>query len=93
MLVRGESLKETLSSYLVEQIEESSNIAVLVNTTLVGLDGGDSLESMTYRGNKSGEVHAPTHWVFVCIGGVPRTDWAKPGTLLTDAGGYIFNWR
>ena len=89
MLVRGESLKETLSSYLVEQIEESSNIEVLVNTILVGLDGGDSLESITYRDNKSGEVHAPTHWVFVCIGGVPRTDWAKPGTLLTDAGGYI----
>src|SRR5882762_2257652 len=89
MLVRGESLKETLSSYLVEQIEESSNIEVLVKTTLVGLDGGDSLESITYRDNKSGEVHAPTHWVFVCIGGVPRTDWAKPGTLLTDAGGYI----
>ncbi len=89
MLVRGESLKETLSSYLVEQIEESSSIEVLVNTTLVGLDGGDSLESITYRDNKSGEVHAPTHWVFVCIGGVPRTDWAKPGTLLTDAGGYI----
>jgi len=89
MLVRGESLKETLSSYLVEQIEESSNIEVLVNTTLVGLDGGDSLESISYRDSKSGEVHAPTHWVFVCIGGVPRTDWAKPGTLLTDAGGYI----
>jgi thioredoxin reductase (NADPH) len=89
MLVRGESLKETLSSYLVEQIEESSNIEVLVKTTLVGLDGDDSLESISYRDNKSGEVHAPTHWVFVCIGGVPRTDWAKPGTLLTDAGGYI----
>jgi thioredoxin reductase (NADPH) len=89
MLVRGESLKETLSSYLVEQIEESSNIEVLVNTILFGLDGGDSLESITYRDNKSGEGHAPTHWVFVCIGGVPRTDWAKPGTLLTDAGGYI----
>ena len=90
MLVRGGSLKETLSSYLVEQIEGSSNIEVLINTTLVGLDGADSLESITYRDDKSGEVrHAPTHWVFVCIGGVPRTDWAKPGTLLTDAAGYI----
>ena len=90
MLVRGESLKETLPYYLVEQIEESSNIEVLTNTTLVGLDGAESLESITYRDDRSGEVrHAPTHWVFVCIGGVPRTDWAKPGTLLTDAAGYI----
>ena len=56
MLVRGESLKETLSSYLVEQIEGSSNIEVLINTTLVGLDGADSLESITYRDDKSGEV-------------------------------------
>ncbi len=90
MLVRGESLKETLSSYLVEQIEESRNIEILINTTLVGLDGADSLESITYRDDKTGEVrNAPTHWVFVCIGGVPRTDWAKPGALLTDAAGYI----
>jgi len=90
MLVRGESLKETLSSYLVEQIEESSNIEVLINTALVGLDGVDSLESITYRDDRSGEVrNARTHWVFVCIGGVPRTDWAKPGALLTDAAGYI----
>ena len=81
--------KETLSSYLVEQIEESSNIEVLVNSTLVALDGGDALESISYRDNKSGEVHAPTHRGSVSIGGVPRTDWAKPGTLLTDAGGYI----
>src|SRR5262249_36492901 len=36
-----------------------------------------------------GVSHAPTHWVFVCIGGVPRTDCAEPGTLLTDAAGYI----
>jgi thioredoxin reductase (NADPH) len=90
MLVRGESLKETLSSYLVEQIEESSNIEVLINTALVGLDGVDSLESITYRDDRSGEVrNARTHWVFVCIGGVPRTHWAKPGALLTDAAGYI----
>ena len=74
----------------MEQIEESSNIEVVINTTLVGLDGVDSLESITYLDNRSGEVrHAATHWVFVCIGGVPRTDWAKPGTLLTDAAGYI----
>ena len=74
----------------MQQIDQSSNVEVLINTTLVGLDGADSLESITYRDDKSGELrHAPTHWVFVCIGGVPRTDWAKPGTLLTDAGGYI----
>jgi thioredoxin reductase (NADPH) len=66
MLVRGESLKETLSSYLVEQIEESSNIEVLINTTLSASNGADSLESITYRDDRSGEVrHARTHWVFV----------------------------
>lgn len=63
MLVCSESLKEILSSYLVEQIEERSNIEVLVNTTLVGLHGADSLESITYRDDRSDEVsHAPTHW-------------------------------
>ena len=90
MLVRGECLKETLSSYLIEQIEVCSNIEVLTGATLTGLDGREFLESITYRDNQSEEEkHAVTNWVFICIGGVPRTDWAKPGTLLTDAAGYI----
>jgi thioredoxin reductase (NADPH) len=90
MLVRSDSLKRTLSSYLVKQIEDASNIEVLTNTTLVGLEGVDSLEAISYRDDRNGEVtRAPTQWVFVCIGGVPRTDWAKPGSLLTDAAGYI----
>ena len=90
MLVRGDSLKSTLSSYLAEQIRQNANIEVLTNTTIVSLEGVDFLEAIMYRDDRSGEVrHAPTHWVFVCIGGVPRTDWAKPGTLLTDAARYI----
>jgi len=90
MLVRGDSLKDTLSSYLAERIEASSKIEILTKSTLTGLHGRESLESVSYRDNSRGdEREALTNSAFICIGGVPRTDWAKPGTLLTDSAGYI----
>jgi thioredoxin reductase (NADPH) len=54
-LVRGHCLKATLSTYLVEQIETSSNIIVLTDTSLVGLEGADSLESIRYSDERSGD--------------------------------------
>jgi thioredoxin reductase (NADPH) len=90
MLVRGESLKNTLSTYLLERIEDSPSITVLTRTTLTSLEGGDALEGVTYRDEASGNTASiETNSVFVCIGGNPRLDWAKPGVLHCDPAGYI----
>jgi thioredoxin reductase (NADPH) len=32
---------------------------------------------------------AATNFLFLCIGGNPRTDWVPPGILQLDASGYI----
>jgi thioredoxin reductase (NADPH) len=42
MLVRGESLKSTLSQYLVDRIGVASNIEVKVNCLLTGIEGADT---------------------------------------------------
>jgi thioredoxin reductase (NADPH) len=90
ILVRGESLKNTLSTYLLERIEDTPSITVLTRTTLTALEGKDALESITYRDEESGNTASiETHNVFVCIGGRPRTDWAKPGVLHCDPAGYV----
>jgi thioredoxin reductase (NADPH) len=90
MLVRGECLKDTLSTYLLERIEEASSITVRTRTTLTALEGDDALEGITYRHEPSGKTASiETHSVFVCIGGKPRTDWARPGVLHCDPAGYV----
>jgi thioredoxin reductase (NADPH) len=83
MLVRGACLKDTLSTYLLERIEDTPSITVLTRTTLIALEGAETLESITYRHEPSGKTGSiETHNVFVCIGGKPRTDWAKPGCCI-----------
>jgi len=90
MLVRGECLKNTLSTYLLERIEDTPSITVLTRTTLTTLEGDDALERITYRDEVSGEnATIETHSVFVCIGGHPRLDWAREGVLHCDPAGYI----
>ena len=62
MLVRGESLKNTLSTYLLERIEDTPAIAVLTRTTLTTLEGEDALESITYR-SKNPAAQPPSRLV------------------------------
>jgi thioredoxin reductase (NADPH) len=39
---------------------------------------------------KTGETRRiETHWLFVCIGGAPRTDWAIEAGVQRDEAGYL----
>ncbi len=90
MLVRGESLKSTLSEYLAERIQEAPNIRVKTSCTVSSLDGDTALESLAYIHKPTGEmVRVRTSWVFVCIGGRPRTDWDLQGLFQKDTVGYL----
>ena len=44
MLVRAESLAQTMSRYLIRRIEESANIDLLTDTEVISLAGDDRLE-------------------------------------------------
>ena len=90
LLVRGASLKNTLSEYLLERLQKSSNVQILTGCELVGLEGDGKLEEISYRTSSDNQTYkAVTNAVFLCIGGSPRTDWVPPGVLQLDAGGYI----
>jgi thioredoxin reductase (NADPH) len=90
MVVRRESLKSTISAYLADRIALAKNIAVRTNSEVTALDGQDCLETVTITNCKTGEsTIIRTRWLFVCIGGTPRTDWAVEADVTRDEAGYL----
>jgi thioredoxin reductase (NADPH) len=90
MIVRGESLKSTLSAYLVDQIHAAKNLRVLTNTEVTALIGDNYLTGIRVRNRCTGEYQTfETRWLFVCIGGAPHTGWAVEAGVTRDEGGYL----
>lgn len=90
MVIRGDSLKSTLSHYLIQRIAAAPNIEVLTHTEVTALHGDKTLREITLRDNATGcERRLPTRWLFVCIGGEPQTHWASAIGMVRDEGGYI----
>jgi thioredoxin reductase (NADPH) len=90
IVIRGDSLKETLSHYLIERIKTTPNIEVLTRTEVSALHGDETLREVTLRDNTTGaERRVQTRWLFVCIGGEPQTHWAEAIGMRRDEAGYI----
>jgi thioredoxin reductase (NADPH) len=90
LIIRAESLKSTLSSYLVDRIHAAKNIEVLKNTEVVALAGDGFLQAITVTNHHTGETRTfKTRWLFVCIGGVPHTEWAIEAGVVRDEAGYL----
>jgi thioredoxin reductase (NADPH) len=90
MVVREDSLKAYMSEYLIERIRAEPKVNVLLNTEVIALHGDRTLQAITLRNNNTGaEWRAETGWLFLCLGGVPQTQWAAEAGVLCDSGGYI----
>ena len=90
IIVRGDSLKSTLSAYLIDRIYSSKNIEVITNSEVVELIGDDVLRAIKVRNRKTGEERTfSTRWLFACIGGEPHTEWAKEAGVSRDEAGYL----
>lgn len=89
MLVRGESLAASMSDYLIQRIERSSNIDLLRQTQITGLEGGEWLERIRWENRSTGEeCEHPIPHVFLMIGAVPNCDWLD-GLVCRDTRGFI----
>jgi thioredoxin reductase (NADPH) len=84
MLVRGASLRKTMSAYLVERIERHPLIDVRFGTEVTEAHGSSRLEAVTTT-----EGSLPARALFVCIGGRPRSGWAAAARVRTDDRGYV----
>ena len=90
LVVRGDSLKSTVSAYLVDRVQFAKNVEVLTNTEVTALEGENMLEAVVLTNTRTGERRRiETHWLFVCIGGAPRTEWASELGVVRDEGGYL----
>lgn len=89
MLVRGDGLSDSMSHYLVEQIERTPNITVQVHTTVAEVIGGDHVEGLVLRDSVTGKCRSvPAGALFVFIGALPRTEWLD-GAIARDERGFI----
>jgi thioredoxin reductase (NADPH) len=89
MLIRGQSLAESMSEYLVKEIASTPNIAVRRGAVVTGGAGNGRLESLTLLDQVSGVTETvPAAAVFVLIGAEPRTQWL-PNDLRRDRWGFV----
>jgi thioredoxin reductase (NADPH) len=89
LLIRRDSLVETMSDYLIGRILSSDRITLHANTEIVELEGERHLEAVTWQNLRSGErQRLPIRHVFLMIGAKPNTDWLH-GSVQTDEKGFI----
>ena len=93
LLVRGEGLEKSMSSYLVQAIESAANVDVRTRTEVVDGRGEESLESITLADRAADTVEeVPASALFIMIGGEPHTQWL-PGEMARDSHGYLVTGR
>jgi thioredoxin reductase (NADPH) len=89
ILVRRDTLTETMSRYLIDEIDGQPNISVRYRTQIVDGSGDGLLETLTLRDAGDGRTETVlADAVFVLIGARPRTDWL-PAEIARDRYGFV----
>ena len=93
IVIRRPSLKETMSAYLIEQIEKEPTIRLRSCADLVKVEGDGHVGRVTLRSASEGtEVIEDAEAVFVFIGTRPMSDWL-PASVTRDAKGFVLTGR
>jgi thioredoxin reductase (NADPH) len=93
IVVRREWLRDTMSQYLIEQIEKTPNIRLIPHTDIERVEGDGHVERVTLRSIDTGECRVEeAAALFVFIGTRPRTEWL-PDAVLRDAKGFVLTGR
>jgi thioredoxin reductase (NADPH) len=87
LVVRGDGLSKTMSTYLSRRVEAQENIEILANTEIRQLIGGKLLEAVELENTKTQErTTVQTPAVFSMIGAKPCTSWLPPEIELDERG-------
>lgn len=91
LLVRGRSLEDSMSQYLIERIAATQTITVRTGASVAELHGDNRLEEVSIR-DAAGEglSRVAASAVFVFIGASPRTEWLE-GQVQLDKQGFILS--
>ena len=89
LLVRGESLAESMSHYLIEQIATKANIRVETRSEVVAVHGVEQLDAIEVIDRRTGATsRRDTKVLFVLIGAEAATDWL-PSEISRDEQGFV----
>jgi thioredoxin reductase (NADPH) len=90
LLVRGPDLAASMSRYLLDRIAGLSNVEVLTQTNVTGLEGrGGVLEAIRWRQKSGADVRKPIAHLFLFIGADPNTAWLSGSGVALDAKGFV----
>ncbi len=88
-IIRGASLENSMSQYLIARIERSTHITLYTDTVIDELEGEAALEFATWTNRGTGvSVRKPIPSVFVMIGAEPNSGWLY-GTVKLDKKGFV----
>jgi thioredoxin reductase (NADPH) len=87
IVVRRDSLRDTMSQYLIEQIEKTKEIKLRTRTEVVSVEGNGHLERATLKSLDTGMCQTENvDTLFVFIGTRPHSDWLPPAVLRDEKG-------
>jgi thioredoxin reductase (NADPH) len=93
LVVRGQTLEQGMSSYLIRQINATPTIDVRLGTRLVDADGDTRLAALELEDIDTGHrEQVPAAALFVLIGSQPHTEWLR-GAVATDERGFVLTDR
>jgi thioredoxin reductase (NADPH) len=89
-VVRGDSLERSMSAYLVERVLAHERVDVRLRSQVRELhEEAGRLRAVTIESADGEVARVPAAALFICIGGVPRTEWAAGSGVRTDKAGFI----
>ena len=89
VLVRADSLADSMSDYLIREIEGAPNVNVCYRVQVADGAGTGHLESLVLADTDSGQRRSvPADALFVLIGAQPRTQWLGDA-IARDQQGFI----
>jgi thioredoxin reductase (NADPH) len=87
LLVRGNDLSATMSSYLRDRLEADPAITIRYGSKLAGLEGDEQLQSVICA-EQAGNVRIEASALFIMIGAAPNTEWLS-GLVELDNNGFV----
>lgn len=87
IVIRKDSLKSSMSEYLIKQLEKTENIKLVTHAEVIEAKGKTHLEKIILRNNeRHSEEELDAGALFLFIGAKPYTDWLKLGIIKNDKG-------
>jgi len=91
LVVRGGSIDDKMSHYLVERLEATENVTIHYNSEIVNVDGVNHLTTMYLQGEIYHEGFDVDN-IFILIGAIPLTNWLED-LIERDQHGFVLTGR